>query len=74
MRFEWNLKSAATAVGALWSGAADIGITGRGVLWSERLAFQRQYNYDITEIVSTTSSYNVPLTAAVLREQRQKLQ
>ena len=59
VRIEWNLKSAATAVGALWSGAADIGITGRGVLWSERLGFQRQFNYDITEIVSTTGSYNV---------------
>jgi len=59
VRIEWNLKSAATAVGALWSGAADIGITGRGVLWSERLAFQRQFNYDITEIVPTTGSYNV---------------
>jgi phosphate transport system substrate-binding protein len=58
-RIEWNLKSAATAVGALWSGAADIGITGRGVLWSERLAFQRQFNYDITEIVPATGSYNV---------------
>jgi|GEM_PF-4091302 len=59
IKIDWNLKSAATAVGALWSGAADIGITGRGVLWSERLAFQRQYSYDITEIVSTTGSYNV---------------
>src|SRR6266851_10091648 len=57
VRIEWNLKSAATAVGALWSGAADIGITGRGVLWSERLAFQRQFNYDISEIVPTTGSY-----------------
>src|SRR5205823_8821742 len=59
IRIEWNLKSAATAVGALWAGAADIGITGRGVLWSERLAFQRQYDYDVTENVSTTGSYNV---------------
>jgi len=59
IQIEYNLKSAATAVGALFSGAADIGITGRGILWSERLAFQRQYDYDVTEIVSTTGSYNV---------------
>ena len=59
VKFEWNLKSAATAVGALWAGAADIGATGRGVLWSERLAFQRQYDYDVTEIISTTGSYDV---------------
>jgi phosphate transport system substrate-binding protein len=59
IQIEWNLKSAATAVGALWAGAADIGITGRGILWSERLAFQREYDYDVTEIVSTTGSYNV---------------
>ncbi len=59
VKIEWNLKSAATAVGALWSGAADIGVTGRGILWSERLAFQRQYSYDVTEVVSTTGSYNV---------------
>jgi phosphate transport system substrate-binding protein len=32
IKIEWNLKSAATAVGALWAGAADIGITGRGIL------------------------------------------
>jgi phosphate transport system substrate-binding protein len=59
VKIEWNLHSAATAVGALWSGAADIGVTGRGVLWSERLAFQRQFDYDVTEIVSATGSYNV---------------
>jgi len=59
VKLQWNLRSAATAVGALWSGAADIGITGRGILWSERLAFQRQFDYDVTEIVSTTGSYDV---------------
>src|SRR5260370_14689493 len=59
VRIEWNLKSAATAVGALWSGAADIGITGRGVLWAPRSSFPRQFTYDSTEIVPTTGSYNV---------------
>jgi phosphate transport system substrate-binding protein len=59
VKIEWTLPSAANAVGALYSGAADIGATGRGIEWPERLAFQRRFNYDVTEITVTTGSYNV---------------
>jgi len=59
VKIEWTLPSAADAIGALFSGVADIGATGRRILWSERLAFQRRFNYDVLEIVATTGSYNV---------------
>jgi phosphate transport system substrate-binding protein len=60
VKIEWNLKTAAIAIGSLFSGASDIGATGRRVLWNERLAFQRVFGHDVVEIGVATGSYNVP--------------
>lgn len=60
IRFETNLHTAAVAVGALYSKTADIGATGRRALWIEHLAFQRTFGYNMTEVVATTGSFDVP--------------
>lgn len=59
VKFTWTMPTAAVGVGALYSGAADIGATGRVAMFPERLGFQRRFKYDLTEIVVTTGSFNV---------------
>ena len=54
IRIEWTLKSAATAVGALWSGAADIGITTRS-------------GFSFTRTIPSRGSHSVSLTAFLER-------
>lgn len=59
-KFETNLHTAAIAIGSLYSKSADIGASGRRALWIEHLAFQRTFGYNVTEVVVTTGSYDVP--------------
>ncbi|MBL8265800.1 PstS family phosphate ABC transporter substrate-binding protein [Steroidobacter sp.] len=57
VKFDNHLYSAATAIGGLYAGGADIGASGRAILWPERMAFNRVFGYDPTEVVVATGSF-----------------
>ncbi len=60
VQFEDNLKSSATISGALFTGIANLGISGREIMPVEALAFRNIFNYDVFQIVSGSGTYDVP--------------
>lgn len=59
VKIEWHLKTALTAIPALYLGVADIGAS-RHITFDELLAFQRVMDHHPLEIVMVTGSYDVP--------------
>ena len=60
LRFSDVLPSGAAAVGALYTGQADLGLMGHHEWPMEILAFHEVYGYDPLEIVVATGAYDVP--------------
>lgn len=57
--FSDHLRTSEHAITSLIYQVADIGIMGRQIMWDERLAFQREFDYQPTGIVGMTGSYDV---------------
>jgi phosphate transport system substrate-binding protein len=60
LRFADVLPSGAAAIGALYTGVADLGLMGHHSWPMETLAFHEVYGYDPTEIIVATGAYDVP--------------
>jgi phosphate transport system substrate-binding protein len=60
LRFADVLPSGAAAIGALYTGVADIGLMGHHSWPMETLAFREVYGYDPLEIIVATGAYDVP--------------
>lgn len=60
LRFSDVLPSGAAAIGALYTGVADLGLMGHHSWPMERLAFHEIYGYDPLEIIVATGAYDVP--------------
>ena len=60
LRFSDVLPSGAAAIGALYTGVADLGLMGHHSWPMERLAFHEVYGYDPLEIIVATGAYDVP--------------
>jgi phosphate transport system substrate-binding protein len=60
LRFADVLPSGAAAIGALYTGVADLGLMGHHSWPMETLAFHEVYGYDPLEIVVATGAYDVP--------------
>jgi phosphate transport system substrate-binding protein len=60
VQFVANLKSSATISGALFTSVANIGLAGREMLPGETLGFRNIFNYEMTEIVIGSGSYDSP--------------
>src|SRR5260370_36386023 len=60
LRFADVLPSGAAAVGALYTGVADLGLMGHHSWPMEILAFNEVYGYDPLEITVATGAYDVP--------------
>jgi len=59
VKFDDHLKTSEHAISALCFGVSDLGPMGRQIMWDERTAFQRQFDYQPTGIVVVTGSYEV---------------
>lgn len=59
IRFDDNLKSTATAIGALYAGVADLGLMGREIWPMEVLGFKQIFGYEPLGITVTTGAYDV---------------
>ena len=59
VKFSDNLRTSEHAISSLIFGVADVGIMGRQIMWDERLAFQREFDYQPTGIIGMTGSYDV---------------
>ena len=59
VKFADHLKTSEHAIQSLIYGVADVGIMGRQIMWDERLAFGREFNYQPTGIIGMTGSYDV---------------
>ncbi len=55
---EYHLPTAAMAVPALVCGVADIGMSNKATL-TDRLSFEQQYHYPVSEIAVATGSFDV---------------
>ena len=60
LRFADVLPSGAAAIGALYTGVADLGLMGHHSWPMETLAFHEVYGYDPLEIIVATGAYDVP--------------
>ncbi len=60
LRFSDVLPSGAAAIGALYTGVADLGLMGHHSWPMETLAFHEVYGYDPLEIIVATGAYDVP--------------
>jgi phosphate transport system substrate-binding protein len=60
LRFSDVLPSGAAAIGALYTGVADLGLMGHHAWPMEILAFHEVYGYDPLEIAVATGAYDVP--------------
>ena len=60
LRFSDVLPSGAAAIGALYTGVADLGLMGHHSWPMETLAFHEIYGYDPLEITIATGAYDVP--------------
>jgi phosphate transport system substrate-binding protein len=60
LRFADVLPSGAAAIGALYTGVADLGLMGHHSWPMETLAFHEVYGYDPLEITVATGAYDVP--------------
>ena len=60
LRFADVLPSGAAAIGALYTGVADLGLMGHHSWPMEILAFNEVYGYDPLEITVATGAYDVP--------------
>jgi phosphate transport system substrate-binding protein len=60
LRFADVLPSGAAAIGALYTGVADLGLMGHHSWPMEILAFNEIYGYDPLEITVATGAYDVP--------------
>src|SRR5260370_41500635 len=58
VQFEDNLKSSATISGALFTGAANLGVAGREIMPIEALAFRNIFNYDVFLVVTGSGTYD----------------
>lgn len=58
VKFETFLRGTSTAVGALYTGVAQIGLFGREVRRLERTSWKRMFPYQPTEFTVATGSYN----------------
>lgn len=59
VKFVDHLRTSEHAITSLVFGVADVGIMGRQIMWDERLAFQREFDYQPTSIIGMTGSYDV---------------
>jgi phosphate transport system substrate-binding protein len=58
VRFETFLRGTSTAVGALYTGIAQLGLFGREVRRLERTSWKRMFPYQPSEFTVATGSYN----------------
>lgn len=58
VKFDVNLKSTATGIGALYCGVADLSLLGREIWPSETLGFQKVFRYEPLGFSVATGSYN----------------
>jgi phosphate transport system substrate-binding protein len=58
IKFDDNLKSSAQALGALYTGVADLGLLGREPWPTEILGFQKMFNYEPLGIQCATGSFH----------------
>lgn len=58
VRFETFLRGTSTAVGALYTGIAQLGLFGREIRRLERTSWKRMFPYQPTEFIVATGSYN----------------
>src|ERR1700730_13741466 len=59
LRFVDTLPSGAAAIGALYTGVADLGLMGHHIWPVESEGFYEVYGYDPTEIIVATGAYDV---------------
>ena len=59
VKFVDHLRTSEHAITSLIFGVADVGIMGRQIMWDERLAFGREFDYQPTGIIGMTGSYDV---------------
>jgi phosphate transport system substrate-binding protein len=57
--FADHLRTSEHAISSLIFGVADVGIMGRQIMWDERNAFQREFDYQPTGIIGMTGSFDV---------------
>jgi phosphate transport system substrate-binding protein len=57
--FDWHLHSSQHAIQSLIFGVSDVSPLGRQITNAERLAFQREFNYQPTGVVAVTGSYTL---------------
>lgn len=57
--FADHLRTSEHAITSLIYQVADVGIMGRQIMWDERLAFQREFDYQPTGIIGMTGSYDI---------------
>lgn len=58
VKFDDTLKSSAMAIGALYTGVADLGLLGREPWPTEVLGFQKMYQYEPLGIACATGSFH----------------
>ncbi|MBV8697918.1 MAG: hypothetical protein JO052_08685 [Bradyrhizobium sp.] len=58
VKFDFHLKSSQHAIQSLMFGVSDVSPLGRQITNAERLAFQREFNYQPLGIVAMTGSYS----------------
>jgi phosphate transport system substrate-binding protein len=58
VRFETFLRGTSTAVGALYTGVAQLGLFGREIRRLERTSWKRMFPYQPTELTVATGSYD----------------
>ncbi|HKB91543.1 MAG TPA: substrate-binding domain-containing protein [Opitutaceae bacterium] len=59
VKFDYHLRTSEHAISALIFGKSDLSPLGRQIMWDERLAFEREFNYQPLGIVVVTGSYDV---------------
>jgi phosphate transport system substrate-binding protein len=59
VKFNFHLKSSQHAIQSLIFGVSDVSPLGRQITNAERLAFQREFNYQPLGIVAVTGSYSL---------------
>jgi phosphate transport system substrate-binding protein len=59
VKFDFHLHSSQHAIQSLIFGVSDVSPLGRQITNAERLAFQREFNYQPTGIVAVTGSYSL---------------
>lgn len=57
--FADHLRTSEHAITSLVFNVADVGIMGRQIMWDERLAFQREFDYQPISIIGMTGSYDI---------------